>query len=74
MTSTNKKHSLSVTITNFGRFRKATIDKKEITREQLYTLIGINEFSPFRLEKYINDFQVKNTKHFNIEVWPSDVS
>ena len=74
MTTTTQKHTLSVDITNFGKFYKAKLDGQILTKEQLYTLIGINDLAGFSLEKYVSDFEESNIETFDVEIWPMDVS
>lgn len=68
-----RKNELSVTVTNFGRFYKGTLNGKEIKKEELFAILGITEYSSLRLEHYLYEFD-KRELFYNVNVSEIDVT
>lgn len=67
------KNVLEVTTTHRGGFYKAKLNGERITREELFTLIGIERLSGYRLEKYLYEFR-DSTSNYEVDVSEIDIS
>lgn len=65
--------NLSVTVTNFGRFYKGTLNGRTISKEDLFKLLEITEYSSLRLEHYLFEFE-KNNSSYKIDFSEIDVT
>ena len=68
-----ERPTLDVTHTNFGYFYKAKLNGEAITKDQLFKLLGIEEYTGFRLEYHVTQFE-KNNPNYNVEIWEMDVT
>jgi len=57
------KSKIDVTITNFGKFYKASIDGIELSKEKLFRIIGLENLNGMRLDFYLSQFQKKSTSY-----------
>lgn len=67
------KHRLEVVVTHKGSFRSAKINDEELTKDDLYDILGIKSLRGYRLEKHLSDF-AKVNQTWDVEWWESDVS
>ena len=63
---------LEVVHTNFGFFSSATLEGEEITKEELYKILGIEDLRGFRIELYLTNLQ-RNSNRYDVRIYERNV-
>lgn len=67
------RKKLTVSVTNFGYFYKATLNGVSITKEKLFEIIGL-EHQAKRLDFYLNEFSKRDDHSYDLDFYEFDVT